>query len=243
VDSKESYERLWTDTWGDLQRFGPVHRHQNRAIVELVRTLGPRTVCDVGCGSGENLATIGTSEGIALVGTDISEQALALARRRVPGATFTQLDIQSAWLPEQFDLVTSIQVVEHLHDDIAAMRNMGRMARAWVLVTTMSGSMRPSELEIGHLRNYSHADLRAKADAAGLEVVDIFGWGFPFYTPLYRTVVEWLPGGVPHGRMGRASRLMADILYQVYRLNIPRRGDVTTLLARPRGAAHSGGSR
>jgi SAM-dependent methyltransferase len=242
VDSKDSYERLWTDTWGDLQRFGPVHRHQRRAIVELVRTLGPRSVCDVGCGSGENLANVGTIGGIALVGTDISEQALAMARRRVPSATFSQLDIQSACLPGQFDLVTSIQVVEHLQDDVAAMRNMARMARHWVLVTTMCGRMRPSEREIGHLRNYSHGDLRARADAAGLEVVDIFGWGFPFYTPLYRTVIEWLPGGVPQGRMGSTSRLIANVLYHVYRLNVPRRGDVTTLLARPRPATRSGGA-
>ena len=94
--------------------------------------------------------------------------------------------------------------------------------------------MRPSEIKIGHLRNYSPTELRAKAEAADLEVVDLFGWGFPFYAPLYRTIVEWLPGGAPQGPMGKGSMAVAGMLYHLYRLNLPRRGDVITLLARPR---------
>jgi SAM-dependent methyltransferase len=235
VTTKDSYERLWTDAWGDLQHFGPVHRHQREALLRTIRRLEPASLCDVGCGSGENLLAFASVQGLALAGTDISDQALALARARVPSASFAQLDIQSQALPGAFDVVTAIQVVEHLADDVAAMRNMGRMAKRYVVVTTMCGRMRRSEAGIGHLRNYSPEELRAKAAAAGLEVVDLFGWGFPFYTPLYRSVVEWLPGGPPTGAMSRVSRAAASVLYQLYRLNLPRRGEVTTLIARPAG--------
>ena len=76
------------------------------------------------------------------------------------------------------------------------------------------------------------SELRDKAVQAGLDVVDVFGWGFPFYSPLYRTVIEWIPGGPPTGEMGRASAVVARALYQLYRLNVPRRGDVVTLLVR-----------
>lgn len=233
MTTKDSYDRLWTDAWGDLQRFGPVHRHQREALLRAIRRLEPASLCDVGCGSGENLLAFASIEGLALAGTDISDQALALARARVPSASFVQLDIQTEALPRTFDVVTAIQVVEHLADDVAAMRNMGRMATRYVVVTTMCGRMRKSEAAIGHLRNYGPEELRAKAALAGLEVVDLFGWGFPFYSPFYRTVVEWLPGGPPTGAMGAAGRAAASILYQLYRLNIPRRGEVTTLIARP----------
>ena len=69
-----------------------------------------------------------------------------------------------------------------------------------------------------------------EAEIADLEVVDIFGWGFPFYSPLYRTVAEWLPGGPPYGEMGPLRRWVAGLLYGLYRLNLPRRGDVLLIV-------------
>jgi len=236
--SREEYDRLWTGTWGDLQRIGPVHRHQREELTTLTARLDVHTVLDVGCGSGDNLAALATAmPHLALSGVDVSPEALALARARVPGARLFALDVQSDRLNERFDLVISIQVIEHLEDDVAALRNMAAMANRWVLVTTMRGRMRPSERLIGHLRNYSDHELREKAASAELEVFDIFGWGFPFYSPLYRTVGEWLPGGPPQGKIGAKQQTLANLLYHLYSLNIPRHGDVVTMLARPQASA------
>ena len=233
--SREAYDRLWSQTWGDQQTFGPVHRRMRRVLLALIRELGPASVLDVGCGSGGNLAAIAqVMPNSVLSGVDVSPEALALAAERVPSARFRQLDAQKDKLDERFDLVLCNQVIEHLMDDTAALRNMTLMAKRWVLATSMRGRMRPSERAIGHLRNYSNGELRTKADKAGLEVVDIFGWGFPFYSPLYRTVVEWIPGGPPQGKIESGQRIFADLLYHLYGLNIPRRGDVVTLLARPK---------
>ncbi|HTV83641.1 MAG TPA: methyltransferase [Acidobacteriaceae bacterium] len=236
--SDRPYDQLWTSAWGDLQHQGPVHRRQREALLNTIASLAPRSVLDVGCGSGNNLAAIAaTMPDIVLTGTDVSSEALALAAHRVPSAALHLLDAQRETLDGQFDLVLSNQVIEHLLDDAAALRNMARMARQWVLVATMRGRMRSSEIAIGHYRNYSDAELRAKAETAGLEIVDIYGWGFPFYSPLYRTVSEWLPGGPPTGEFGRTQKLVASLLYHLYALNVPRRGDVVTMLARPRAAA------
>ena len=227
-----------TKNRGDQQRYGPVHRHQRKALLKLIAKLDVRTVIDVGCGSGDILAAISRAlPHLELKGTDVSEQALSLAVRRVPKAFFSQLDAQTQKLDEQFDLVLCNQVIEHLVDDISALRNMSAMAKRWVVVATMRGHMRKSELTIGHVRNYTDVELRAKAKAAGLEVIDIFGWGFPFYSPLYRTVIEWLPAGPPEGTFGQIQKTVAHFLYYLYRLNIPRHGDVVTMLARPRSAS------
>ena len=233
--SREGYDRLWKETWGDLQRLGPVHRHQRAALIALVTKLEVRTVLDVGCGSGENLAALArTMPHLALSGVDVSPEALSLAAQRARGVRLRELDAQRNKLDERFDLVMALQVIEHLPDDVAALRNMAAMANRWGLVTTMRGRMRRSEPAIGHLRNYSDDELRRKAASAGLDVVDLFGWGFPFYSPLYRTVVEWLPGGPPQGPMGKGQRTVACLLYLLYCFNIPRWGDVMTMLARPR---------
>lgn len=231
--SLETYDRLWSGTWGDQQRYGPVHRHQRAALLKLIASLDVATVLDVGCGSGDNLAALSHSmPHLALFGVDVSPQALALAAQHVPKASFRQLDAQREKLDQSFDLVLCNQVIEHLPDDEAALRNLALMSKCWVLVATMRGRMRPSELAIGHVRNYSDEELCRKAERAGLEVVDLFGWGFPFYSPLYRTTIEWLPAGPPEGNFGPIQKAIATLLYYLYFLNVPRQGDVVTLLAR-----------
>ena len=204
--TRKKYDHLWSGAWGDIQRLGPVHRRQTEALLKLIAKLKVRTVLDVGCGSGDNAAALKHAmPQLELSGVDVSPEALALAAQRVPGASLRELDVQRDNLKETFDLVMAIQVVEHLADDTAALRNMALMSKQWVLVTTMRGRMRKSELAIGHFRNYSDVELRAKAQIAGLEVVDIFGWGFPFYSPLYRTMIEWLPGGPPGENLERCK--------------------------------------
>lgn len=229
-----SYDELWRAEWGDMQRYGPVHRHILEDMVRTVASLDVRSVLDVGCGSGENLAALAQSNRYELAGADESEEALRLAARRAPSARLLHLDAQRAELPEKFDLVMSIQVVEHLPDDVAAIKNIARMSKKFVFISTMKGRMRPSERKIGHVRNYSIAELRSKLESANLEVLKINGWGFPFYSPLYRSMAELLPGGPPGGAIGPAGKLMARLLYNLYRLNLPGHGDVLSALARQR---------
>lgn len=231
--SVTSYDGLWKSAWGDVQALGPVHRHIREDMLRVITSLDVRTVLDVGCGSGDNLAALATAHRFELTGVDISAEALAIAGQRVPSARLARLDVERAALPARFDLVMSIQVVEHMLDDVAALRHMAAMADRYVFISTMQGRMRRSELAIGHVRNYSRVELHRKLEAAGLEPVRTHGWGFPFYSPLYRSLIEWVPGGPPGGPMGRASRVLARALYHLYRLNWPGRGDVITVLARP----------
>jgi 2-polyprenyl-3-methyl-5-hydroxy-6-metoxy-1,4-benzoquinol methylase len=227
-----SYDELWRETWGDMQRYGPVHRHTLENLVLTVASLDVKSVLDAGCGSGENLAALAASGEFNLTGVDVSQEALRLASARVPSARLLQLDIQCAALPELFDLVMSVQVVEHLPDDVAAFKHIASMAKKYVFISTMKGRMRRSEIAIGHVRNYSTAELTRKLETAGLEVLKIAGWGFPFYSPIYRSLAERLPGGPPSGAVNPMTRAVARALYYLYRLNWPGRGDVISALAR-----------
>lgn len=234
------YDELWSGVWGDLQSHGPVHRHLRRELVSVVAELAPKSVLDVGCGAGDNLAALGALGIPRIVGADVSDVALERVRARLPNLELHVLDVQEQTLDERFELVMCVQVIEHLLDDLSALAHLGEMSDRWVLVSTMKGRMRKSELSIGHVRNYSAIELRQKALHAGLEPVRIWGWGFPFYSPIYRTLAELLPGGAPMGPMGRSARVAAEALYQLYRLNVPGRGDVLNMLARPRRASRPG---
>lgn len=227
------YDQLWYETWGDLQSLGPVHRHLQEHLVRTIAALQVQRLLEVGCGSGNNLAALAATGDYELTGADIAQGALDLAKQRVPQAHLVLLDIGKGVLPGKFDLVMSLQVVEHILDDLAALQNIARMAKDFVLISTMQGKMRPSEITIGHVRNYSALELRRKLEAVGLKVLKLWGWGFPFYSPLYRTLAEWLPGGPPMGPMGKWQRFVAQALYQLYRLNWPGRGDVLYALAKP----------
>jgi SAM-dependent methyltransferase len=215
-----------------MQHHGPVHRHIQDDLVHVVTGLDVQSILDVGCGSGENLARLAKLDRYELCGTEVSEEALSLAKRNAPNARLERLDVEREALPDRFDLVVSIQVVEHLRDDVTALRHMASMSAKYIFTSTLGGRMRPSERSIGHVRNYSSAELRRKHELAGLEVLWVHGWGFPFYSPLYRSAVELLPGGPPSGRIGPAGRIAARVLYHLYRLNVPGRGDVLSALAR-----------
>ena len=228
--TSEKYDALWSEDWGALQEQGPVHRHIREDLVAVVGSLGVGAVLDVGCGGGDNLAALAAIDGLDLAGADVSDTALARARHRVDGS-FHQLDVERAALSERFDLVMAVQVLEHLVDDIAALRNMAAMSSRYVFISTMQGRMRPSEVDIGHVRNYSKVELATKLETAGLNVVWTRGWGFPFYTPLVRSLVEHLPGGPPRGEITGPSRRAAQLLYHLYRWNIPGKGDVLSMLA------------
>jgi SAM-dependent methyltransferase len=215
-----------------MQRLGPVHRHVREDIVRRVGALDVESILDVGCGAADNLAALSRTGRYQLAGVDISAEGIEMARKNVPDAQLQVLDIEHEKLPQQFDLVMTVQVVEHIVDDMAALRNMAAMAHKYLFVSTLAGRMRASEVTTGHVRNYSAVELRRKLEAVGFEPIDVRGWGFPWYSPLYRSVIELLPGGPPAGPTGRFGRLAAAVLYQLYRTNLPRRGDVISALAK-----------
>lgn len=83
---------------------------------------------DVGCGTGDLLAHA-VAAGLVCSGIDAERRALATAERRVPGAALTLGDAHE--LPHAdgtFDLVTLVQVLEHLTNPVLALREAGRVA-------------------------------------------------------------------------------------------------------------------
>jgi SAM-dependent methyltransferase len=227
------YDELWSETWGEMQDIGPVHRHTARIIVDTMRPLGIRSIVDVGCGNGANLTAIQHSLKIEdVVGLDISPGALVVAARRVRGQ-FHAADLEQApALPRTFDMVLTSQVIEHLHDDDAFLRKLRAMCGQYVFVGTMQGRMRKSEVHIGHLRNYSRRGLEEKMRAAGFSIEKVIEWGFPFYSPIYRTLIEFIGGQTADISYSKRDRMVANFLYQLYRLNMSRKGDVLMILGK-----------
>ena len=199
----------------------------------LLSPLHYESVLEVGVGYGHNLPLLADGRQLErLAGVDVSERALDHVRRRWPGS-FRHLDIVSEHLPEQFDLVCCALVMEHLHDDRAALGSLRAMTSRYLLLTTIGGDFdryRPWERQVGHVRNYRRKELEAKLHEAGFELERAVYWGFPFFSPLARTLQNRMTAT---SQLPARARLIARLLYLVYFLNSSRRGDLMVLLARP----------
>jgi SAM-dependent methyltransferase len=151
-------------------------RARNRLIVELVGQVsrpGDRFL-ELGCGTGYVLQAVVAACGVRAVGADPFSEALAYARQRVPHAQFLQVDALNDWT-EQFDVVGAFDVLEHIEDDLAALRSLRAAVRpgGHVLVTVPQHPWLWSAFDEAaeHVRRYRRADLLERMRQAGLEPV------------------------------------------------------------------------
>jgi len=228
------YDQMWTDVYGDHQESGPVHRHLKRIVREVLAPLDYATVLDVGCGFGGNIALLEHGRPTVRVdGADISDLALEHARQGRTGS-FHKLDVEKGRLDGQWDLVHSGLILEHIPDDEAALRNMRAMTRKYLVATTIAGDFeryRAWDEAVGHVRNYRRGELEAKLARAGFRVRRSIYWGFPFYSPLARTLQNHSREGL--GRFRGHTYALAEALYWLYYLNSWSRGDIVVVAAEP----------
>ena len=229
------YDQVWDTQWDDMKKYGPFARHLRRLILSVIRPLQFESVLDVSCGQGALLTEMAERFPQArLCGTELSVAALTLTKQRLPHSQFWPLDLEQASLPQQFDLVTCIDVLEHIPDDMAAIQHLAAMTRRYLLVSVPQGRMRSHEpAAFGHVRNYVRDELMQKLERVQLRVARTIEWGFPFYSPFYRDLINFTGGRGTTGRYGPAQKLIAHVTYTLFRLNSTRRGDELIVLAEP----------
>ncbi len=229
------YEAIWTDVWGDMQRYGPVHRHHRRIFSEMIGKV-PRqqiaTVADFGCGEGSNLLYLRNEfPNAQLYGFDVSLNAIRRAKQLVD-ARFAILDVERDKPNQRFDFVISSDVIEHIPDDLAALRNMYDATNKYALIATVQGRMRSFETAIGHIRSYDYGEFPEKMRSVGFKIEQVVEWGFPFFSPLYRTLFDLRSvEQTSHGSYGPLKRALCHGLYGLFALNRHDRGDVIFVLA------------
>ena len=223
-----SYDDLWAAGWDDTRLHGPMARHCRRLMKALSADLNPRSILDVGCGEGSLLkALMDAHPGAVGAGIEVSDHAIALTGTVVPGAKIKSCDVATTALDETFDLVVSADVVEHIVDDRTAIKNMAAMTATGghLIVSTLQGRMRHFERQVGHVRNYAAGELEDKMGAAGLKIERTIAWGWPFYSPLYRNLLDAVDNKGTMGRFGPIRKLICHGLYCVFMLNRSTNGD------------------
>ncbi len=179
-----------------------------RAKRELVREQvvrhggGTGTAVDVGCGTGAVVRMLHEDCGFStVVGSDLSEYALSLAAP-VLGAGGHGVAARAEELPfasGSIDCLSSLDVVEHLDDDVRALREYARVLRPdgllCVAVPAYRWAWSDHDVVLGHRRRYSRARLLRAAQEAGLEIrrcTYFHSWLVPIALLLRRTPLRRL---------------------------------------------------
>jgi SAM-dependent methyltransferase len=126
--------------YSTLERFGAGWERamEHADLLALLPDVAGCRALDLGCGAGQlahHLATVGAAE---VVGIDVSERMLALARadRAHPRVTYHRGAIEElAFPPARFDLVVSSLVLHYMHDYPGLIRRIAEwLAPGGVLV-------------------------------------------------------------------------------------------------------------
>lgn len=116
--------------WGWHTPAGKIRR-QRRAdfLCQAPAGLKPGArVLEIGCGTGTFTGALAAAYG-SVTALDVSDQMLAEARKKVPGATFVEADIHHTTLPAaSFDVVLGCSVLHHLDWDVA-LREIHRLLK------------------------------------------------------------------------------------------------------------------
>jgi|SRR5450759_4977661 len=131
---------------------------------------------DVGCGTGHFLLALQKRLGNAagtLIGMDFSSVALSRARALIPGASFIEADIYSIPYPtSHFDVVTSIETLEHLKKPQLALSELSRICKPnGRLVITVPDDTDDWD---GHVNFWTTESLRSFLAPAGVvEIIEL----------------------------------------------------------------------
>ncbi len=185
------------DTLAQDYEFGTLRKAKPRALRkwdELLNELEPQLetgrLLEVGCGQGLFLEHA-RARGWEVTGVDLLEPLAALARTE-RGLDARTGELADAALPSgTFDVVYSSEVIEHVIDPIALLREMYRVLRPGGLAVLLTGNARSWSSRVrggswsyyefkthGHIRFFNPKAARALATAAGFAGVETRTRGF-----------------------------------------------------------------
>lgn len=129
----------------------------------------PARVLDAGCGSGRNMIEL--SRLGSVTGVELSDTSVELARQRNAGEVIAGSVLEMPFADDSFDLAVSLDVIEHLEDDLTALHELRRtVVQGGALLVTVPAYqwLWSGHDEINHHhRRYTRRTLQCVAEQAG----------------------------------------------------------------------------
>lgn len=232
MDEKKIYDENWRQ-WEDMKVHGPMSRHVRRLVFNAMKKIHLTSLLDVGCGPGIFLKEVVKKyPQCKLAGVDVSDTAVELAATNVPSASFSVTDVSVNVPHGMYDCITLLDVAEHIENDSEAFKNLAKACSGHIIISTLEGTMRPFEKNVGHVRNYKKNELPDKLKAAGFDVVTYKHWGWPMFSPLYRDASASI--AADSKPLTPLRKFIGYIAYYVLGMCVPDFGDIIIVVGKKR---------
>src|SRR5262245_38458678 len=164
----------------DLETMQEARRYSDH-VFGLVRGFVGSRVLEVGSGIGTMTSRLVTVANV-VVGIDLNRKSASRLQEAVgarPRFTLRPCHFEECDATElashRFDSVVLVNVLEHIADDVGALKAFERIVipggRVIVFVPALQMAYGPLDAELGHHRRYSRHTLRAAFAHAGLELI------------------------------------------------------------------------
>lgn len=152
-------------------------------VLRELRSVPRGRLVEIGCGAGDLLDRL-TAQGFDASCVETSEAARTAARARFAAAgRDVPIATDLAELDGPFDLIIACEVLEHIEEDLAALRSwatrLSPVGRVLLTVPAHPDRFGPSDVWAGHFRRYRRGDLETLARDSGLRVNRLICFGFP----------------------------------------------------------------
>ena len=144
-------------------------------------------ILDIGCGTGatmDHLKRFGTVQGI-----DLFDLPLRFSKKRGHERVLCASATELPFAENSFDLITALDVIEHLDDDVGGLREIRRVlkpnAPAVIFVPAFMALWGPNDVQSGHKRRYRLPQLQAAIAAAGLKLEKISYANLAMFAPIW----------------------------------------------------------
>jgi 2-polyprenyl-3-methyl-5-hydroxy-6-metoxy-1,4-benzoquinol methylase len=136
-------------------------------------------------GVGQGAASARLAERFTYLGVEADAEAAAVSSPRIiaNGGTLLVGRAEEVLDAEPHDVLVAFEVLEHIEDDVAALRSWSRWVRPGGRLV-LSVPARPErfgrwDAAVGHYRRYTRDSLAAAVAAADLELVALWSYGWP----------------------------------------------------------------
>jgi SAM-dependent methyltransferase len=204
------------DVWRSRNRF--YHEHVKELVAGAVAP--GQCVLDLGCGTGDVLATVRPSPGLGL---NVGDRLTQLAREKYPDLRFETFDPDTVVLPDDFrpDYVVSTNLLDHTYDvfDLLASVRECVTERTLLVMTTSNPLWAPLLWLASRLgrrapespRNFiTNRDIASILNVLGFDVVEAaLALPMPARVPLLSTVLNAVLPDLPVLRYASSTQYVA----------------------------------
>jgi glycosyltransferase involved in cell wall biosynthesis len=152
-------------------------------LVKKMLPAGISDVLEVGCGQGS--LGVRLAQRYQYLGVEPDHASWAVASKRISASgrgevrNVTVQDLGDS----QFDLICAFEVLEHIEDDAAALKEWAGLLRAdgWLLLSVPAYQRRygPADELVGHFRRYDPGAMTALLASSGFTQIQMRHYGFP----------------------------------------------------------------